>query len=127
MSVQPWSGMVGCIVVEGTLTPAAIALIRERGKLDEDSCPHPLQLWFYELINDTEVLLRIADFSVWTGFATLDELQSLEKEKIPVREWHEISFEPEEGVTSLPMLESLQELLIQAVKELEFKLRAGGL
>lgn len=127
VSVQPWSGMVDSIVVEGTLTPAAIALIRERGKLDEDSCPHPLQLWFYELINDTEVLLRIADFSVWTLYATLDELQSLEKLKIPVSEWQEIFSEPEEGVTPLPMLESLQELVIQAAKELEFKLRAGGL
>ncbi|AUB41960.1 hypothetical protein COO91_08053 [Nostoc flagelliforme CCNUN1] len=38
VSVQPWSGMGGCIVVEGTLTPAARALIRERGKFEEDGC-----------------------------------------------------------------------------------------
>ncbi|MEH2290671.1 hypothetical protein [Nostoc sp.] len=118
VSVQPWSGMVDSIVVEGTLTPAAIALIRERGKLDEDSCPHPLQLWFYELINDTEVLLRIADFSVWTLYGTLDEIQSLEKEKIPV-EWEEIPSEPEEGVTPLPlpMTESFLEQFTQGLKE----------
>ena len=116
VSVQPWSGMVGCIVVEGTLTSAA-TLIRERGKFEEDGCYHPLQLWSYELINDTEVLLRIADFSVWTVFATLDELQSLEKQKIPVSEWQEISFEPEEGVTPRPIDEAGLEQFIQAIKE----------
>ncbi|MEH2333276.1 hypothetical protein [Nostoc sp.] len=70
VSVQPWSGMVGCIVVEGTLTPAARALIRERGKFEEDGCyDFYEQLWSYELINDTEVLLRIADF--WFGRSSL--------------------------------------------------------
>ncbi|MEH1839541.1 MAG: hypothetical protein V7L20_12395 [Nostoc sp.] len=121
VSVQPWSGMVGCIVVEGTLTPAARALIRERGKFEEDGCYNPLeQLWSYELVNDTEVLVRIEDFSVWMVFATLDELQSLEKQKIPVSEWQEISFEPEEGVTPLPMDKTDLEQVTQAIKEAFF-------
>lgn len=116
VSVQPWSGMMGCIVVEGALTSAAKALIRERGKFDEDGCYHPLQLWSYELVNETEVLLRIEDFSVWLVFATLDELQSLEKQKIFVSQWQEISFEPEEGVTPLPMDESDLEQITQALE-----------
>ncbi|MDZ8067645.1 MAG: hypothetical protein RMY64_18830 [Nostoc sp. DedQUE08] len=49
-------------------------------------------------------------------FATLDELQSLEKQKIPVSEWQEISFEPEEGVTPLPMDENDLEQITQAIK-----------
>lgn len=120
VTVQPWSGMVGCTVVEGTLTPAARALIRERGNVEEDGCYHPLQLWSYELVNETEVLLQITDFSVWIVFATLDELQSLEKQKIPIREWQEISLEPEEGVTPLPMNKSDLEQITQAIKAVFF-------
>ncbi|MBD6620823.1 hypothetical protein FNW02_35000 [Komarekiella sp. 'clone 1'] len=120
VSVQPWSGMMGCIVVEGTLTPAAKALIRERGNFDEDGCYHSLQLWSYELVNETEVLLRIEDFSVWIVFATLDELQSLEKQKLPVSEWQEISLESEEGVTPLPMDASDLKQTAQAIKEVFF-------
>lgn len=120
VSVQPWSGMVGCIVVEGTLTPAARALIRERGKFEEDGCYHPLQLWSYELVNETEVLLRIEDFSVWMVFATLNELQSLEKQKIPVSEWREISLEPEVGGMPLTLDTSQLEQLTQAIKEAFF-------
>ena len=125
VSAQPWSGMVGCIVVEGTLTPAARALIQERGKnsdgnCDEDSYYHPLRLWSYELINETEVLLQIADFSVWRVFASLDEVQSLEKQKIPVSEWQEFSLEPEVGVTPLPMDTSDLEQITQAIKEAFF-------
>ena len=120
VSVQPWSGMVGCIVAEGTLTPAARALIRERGKLEEDGCYHPLELWSYELVNGSEVLLQIEDSSVWILFATTMELQSLEKQKIPVSEWQEISLEPEEGVTPLPMDESELEQITQAIKEAFF-------
>lgn len=119
VSVQPWSGMVGCIVVEGTLTPTARALIRERGNLEDRGC-NSLQLWSYELVNETEVLLRITDFSVWMVFATLDELQSLEEQKIPISEWQEVSLEPEEGVTPLPMGESDLEQLTQAIKEAFF-------
>lgn len=120
VSVQPWSGMVGCIVVEGTLTPAARALIRERGKFAEDGCYHPLQLWSYELVNETEVLLRIEDFSVWMVFATLAELQSLEEQKVPVSQWQQISLEPEVGVTPLPMDTSDLEQITQAIKEAFF-------
>lgn len=120
VTVQPWSGMVGCIVVEGTLTPAARALIRERGNFEEDGCYHPLQLWSYELVNETEVLLRIEDFSVWIVFATLDELQSLETQKIPISEWQEISFAPEEGVTPLPIDASDLGQITQAIKEVFF-------
>lgn len=117
VSVQPWSGMVGCIVVEGTLTPAAKALIRERGLLDEDGCYHPLQLWSYELVKETEVLLRSEDFSVWIVFPTLDELKSLEKQGIPVSEWQEISLELEEGVMLLPIDESDLGQITQAIKQ----------
>ncbi|MBW4689358.1 MAG: hypothetical protein KME40_30770 [Komarekiella atlantica HA4396-MV6] len=120
VSVQPWSGMAGCIVVDGTLTPAAKALIRERGNFDEEGHYHPLQLWSYELVNETEVLLRIEDFSVWIVSATLDELQSLEKQKLPVSKWQEISLESEEGVTPLPMDESDLEQTAQAIQEVFF-------
>ncbi len=117
VSAQPWSGMVGCIVVEGTLTPAARALIQERGNFDEDGCYHPLQLWSYELANETVVLLRVGDFSVWTVFATLSELKSLEKQKIPISEWQEFSLEPEQGVTLLPIDESDLGQITQAIEE----------
>ncbi|MFN6498075.1 MAG: hypothetical protein RMX65_013845 [Nostoc sp. DedQUE01] len=120
VSVQPWSGIAGCIVVEGTLTPAAKALIRERGNFDEEGHYHPLQLWSYELVHETEVLLRIEDFSVWLVFATLDERQSLEKQNIPIREWQEISPESEAGVTLLPMDESDLEQTAQVIQEVFF-------
>lgn len=117
VSVQPWSGMAGCIVVEGTLTPAAKNLIQERGKFDEEGYYHSLQLWSYELISEAEVLLRITDFSVWIVFASLDERQSLENQRIPVSEWQEISPEPEEGVTPLPIEASDLEQIAQAMKD----------
>ncbi|WP_229458329.1 hypothetical protein [Nostoc sp. CHAB 5715] len=79
-----------------------------------------MELWSYELVNDIEVLLRIEDFSVWMVFATLSELQSLEKQNIPVSQWQEISFEPEEGVTPLPMDETDREQITQAIKEAFF-------
>jgi hypothetical protein len=120
VSVQPWSGMLGCIVVEGALTPAARALIQDRGKLDEDGYNHPQHLWQYELVNEAEVLLQIADFSVWIVFATLNELQSLEEQKIPISEWQEISLEPEAGVMPLPMTESDLEVFTQAIEEAFF-------
>lgn len=99
--VQPWSGMAGCMVATGTLTPAAKALIRERGNLDEDGSYHPLRLWSYELVSEAEVLVRVEDFSVWIIFATPDERQILEKQKISVGEWQDISFAPKEDVTPL--------------------------
>lgn len=120
VSVQPWSGMAGCMVVEGTLTPAARALIQERGTVDEEGYYHHLRLWSYELIKETEVLLRITNFSVWTVFATPDELQSLEKQKIPVNEWQEFSFEPQKGITPLPISASDLGQVTQAMEEAFF-------
>ena len=111
---------MGCIVVEGILTPAARALIRERGNFQEDGSYHPLQLWSYELVNETEVLLRSEDFSVWMVFATLEERQSLEEQKISTNEWQEVSLEHEEGVTPLPINESDLEQITQASKEAFF-------
>ena len=114
--------MVGCIIVEGPLTPAARALIQERGKnsdgdCDEDSYYHPLRLWSYELVDETEVLLQITDFSVWRVFASIDEVQSLEKQKIPISEWQEASFELQEGETILRMNEGELEQLTQAIEK----------
>ena len=116
VSAQPWSGMMGCIVVEDALSPAAIALIRERGNFQEDGSYHPLQLWSYELVDNSEVLLRIADFSVWLVFATPDELQSLEQQGILVNNWQELNLKSEEGVTPLPMDEAALKQLVQAIE-----------
>lgn len=91
VSAQPWAGMAHSICVEGSLTPQAKALILERGLLDEDGCFHPLRLWSYELVTEDEVLLRVEDFSLWFIFATSRELQSLEKNGIPVNEWQEVN------------------------------------
>ncbi|MEH2333277.1 hypothetical protein [Nostoc sp.] len=41
----------------------------------------------------------------------------MEKLNIPVSEWQEISFEPEEGVTPLPMNESHLEQIVEGLKE----------
>jgi hypothetical protein len=123
VSVQSWSGMAGCIVVEATLTPPAKTLIRERGNVDENGYSHPKQLWSYELVKEAEVLLRIEDFSVWMVFATPDELKSLEKQKILISEWQEISLEPEEGVTPLSMDESDLGSVTEAIKEAFFQKR----
>ncbi|KAB8316579.1 hypothetical protein SD81_025745 [Tolypothrix campylonemoides VB511288] len=91
VSAQPWAGMAHCICVEGSLTPQAKALILERGLPDEDGYFHPLRLWTYELVTEDEVLLQVHDFSVWCVFATSSELQSLEKNGIPVNEWQEVN------------------------------------
>ncbi|MCC5626309.1 hypothetical protein LC574_35700 [Nostoc sp. CHAB 5715] len=44
----------------------------------------------------------------------------MEKQNIPVSQWQEISFEPEEGVTPLPMDETDREQITQAIKEAFF-------
>lgn len=120
VSVQPWSGMLGCIVVEGALTPAARALIQERGKLDKDGYEPSRRLWQYELVKEAEVLLQIADFSVWIACATPDELQSLEKQKIHISAWQEFSLEPEGEETVLQFDESDLETFTQAIGEAFF-------
>lgn len=120
ISVQAWSGMAGCLVVEGTLTPAARTLIQERGNFDEYGSYHPLQLWSYELISEAEVLLRIEDFSVWMVFATPEERQILETRQIPIGEWQEIPPESAEGVTPLPIDASDLGQITQVIQEAFF-------
>lgn len=117
VSAQPWAGMADSICVEGSLTPQAKALIVERGLFDEDRCFHPLRLWRYELVSEDDVLLRVEDFSLWFVFATSSELQSLEKNGIPVNEWQEINLTVAPDVVTLEFNQNDLKHLTDAIED----------
>lgn len=117
VSAQPWSGMKDSIIVEGSLTPAAKVLIAERGHDDENGRRHDLQLWSYELFSETERVLYVGDFRDWLVYATPDEIQSLEEQKIPTSEWVKNSSKHQEGVVVKAIEISDLEQLTQAIKD----------
>lgn len=112
ISVEPWSGMKGAIVVKGEMTPAARALFLRI--IDSED----IRLWDFVLFRDGKKLLSVSDYddrivTEHFGKEFMEKLFHSWFEVIP-----EAEIKPQEGETG-EFLEVLREMTQEIVSMLE--------
>lgn len=93
-TITLWDGMANCSCVEAPLSPAARALMAEWVLPTRDQ----RTLWQYELLQNSRIILRVQDFSVYMVRVSETELISFSKHGIDTSLWEPITFHAQPGV-----------------------------